>query len=269
MPLPKLIASDIDGTLIPYGERVLPDSLFLLIRRLNEAGIRFCPASGRQYHSVRRVFAPVADEICCICENGAVIFGPGTEDGAPVLSKTPMPREDALSLAREIMEIPTLEVLISGQNVSYLPRMSAAMKADLVDRIGNRIAPIGDPAEIGEEIIKVSAFCPNGVKEPFALLAPRWKGRFRAAQAGPVWIDFTCSDKGSGLRGLCRALGVSPRDVWAFGDNWNDVGMLETAGTPYLMSSAEPALLERFPRHCERVTDVLESLLDDAKEANR
>lgn len=44
----KLVVSDIDGTLIPYGEKGLPANLFDLIRRLRRAGVAFFPASGPQ-----------------------------------------------------------------------------------------------------------------------------------------------------------------------------------------------------------------------------
>jgi hypothetical protein len=81
------------------------------------------------------------------------------------------------------------------------------------------------------------------------------------AEAGPIWLDFTLADKGTGLRGLCRSLGVDLGEAMAFGDNWNDVPMLEAAGTPWLMASAVPALRERFPRQCEGVLPVLEKLL--------
>ena len=36
----KLIASDIDGTLLSYGETALPSALFDLIRRLRSAGVQ-------------------------------------------------------------------------------------------------------------------------------------------------------------------------------------------------------------------------------------
>jgi len=258
---PKLIASDIDGTLIPYGASALPRELFPLIRRLGTAGILFCPASGRQYHSMRRAFAPVADEICFLCENGAVVFGVGAEEEAPLLSKTAMPRAEAEALAREIGAVSGLGAVISGQNMSYLPDASPSLLRDLNERLGNRVAAIGDPGEVPEEIIKVSAYCPQGVREPFALLAPRWGTRFHAAEAGPVWIDFTLADKGSGIRGLCETLGIDPAEVWAFGDNYNDVSMLESVGTPWLMESAAEPLRARFPRRCASVTQELEALL--------
>ena len=99
----KLIVSDIDGTLIPYGERDLPEALFPMIRALREKGVLFCPASGRQYRSLRRLFAPVANEFAYLCENGAVVIGMGAEDAAPLLCKTPMtPRDKAVALCEAI-----------------------------------------------------------------------------------------------------------------------------------------------------------------------
>ena len=70
----KLICSDIDGTLLQYGKKKLEDEIFEQIRELHRRGILFCPASGRQYTSLRKLFAPVAD--CCVflCENGGVIY---------------------------------------------------------------------------------------------------------------------------------------------------------------------------------------------------
>lgn len=69
---------------------------------------------------MRTLFAPVADEMCFLCENGAVLYGPGTEEGAPLLSKTLLPRQEALALSRAIMDIPGCDVIIEGQNLNYL-----------------------------------------------------------------------------------------------------------------------------------------------------
>lgn len=258
----KLIVSDIDGTLLPYGQTAISPSLFSLIRRLRAAGVLFCPASGRQYHSMRALFAPVAEEVCFLCENGGVIFGPGAEDTAPVLSKTPMPRPDALALAHAIMEIPQCEVLISGQNISYV----CGCGEDFVRRMetlhGNLVARVARVEDIAEDILKVTAFCPDDLAGPAAILGPRWGETYHMAEAGPVWLDFGLANKGSGLRGLCGALGIGLAETAAFGDNWNDVSMLESAGTAWLMASAAPALRKRFPRQCTNVPAVLESILE-------
>lgn len=257
----KLIASDIDGTLMPYGETALPPRLFDLIRRLRAAGVLFCPASGRQYHSMRALFAPVAEEVCFLCENGAVIFGPGAEGAAPVLSKTPMPRPDALALAHAILDIPECEVLLSGQNISYVCGCGEDFVRRMEDLHGNLVARVAQVEDIAEDILKVTAFCPHGLDGPAAILGPRWGETYHMAEAGPVWLDFGLADKGSGLLGLCRALKVDPAETAAFGDNWNDVPMLEAAGAAWLMASAAPALRRRFPRQCADVPEVLEAIL--------
>ena len=258
----RLIACDIDGTLIPYGQRTLPEEVFPRILALRSRGVLFCPASGRQYHSLRLLFAPVADALCYLCENGAAVYGPGTEADAPLLSKTVMPRADALGLARAILAAPGCEVLISGVNTHYVVDCSEALRRDLTERLHNRVAEVRAPEAVEEEIIKVSAYCPAGTAAPYRALEA-WGARFSMAVAGPDWIDFTLADKGTGILGLCRALDIAPEEVMAFGDNWNDLPMLTRVGLPILMHSAPAQLLERFPRHCESVTEELDRVFSD------
>ena len=57
----RLVVSDIDGTLLLNGAAEIDPEIFRQIARLREKGIAFCPASGRQYTSLRKLFAPAAD----------------------------------------------------------------------------------------------------------------------------------------------------------------------------------------------------------------
>lgn len=207
----RLIASDIDGTLLPYDETVMPQRLFPLIRRLRERNILFCPASGRQYHSMRTLFAPVADEMCFLCENGAVLYGPGTEEGAPLLSKTLLPRQEALALSRAIMDIPGCDVIIEGQNLNYLCGCGPELVHEMAVNHGNLVTMVDRPEDVPEEIVKIAAYCPNGMDGPAALLAPRWGEPFHMAVAGLVWLDFSIATKGTGLAEMCGALAFRRR----------------------------------------------------------
>lgn len=56
------------------GEREPRSEAFELIDELHRRGIVFMPASGRQYASLRYLFAPVADELAYVCENGALVM---------------------------------------------------------------------------------------------------------------------------------------------------------------------------------------------------
>lgn len=51
--------------------------------------------------------------------------------------------------------------------------------------------------------------------------------------------------KGTALRRLLAARGLTPANLMAVGDNWNDLPMLSLAGTPVLMGNAPADLLEQ------------------------
>ncbi len=254
----RLIASDIDGTLMPYGQTGISEDAFRQIERLADKGVMFCPASGRQYKSLRALFAPVADKLYYMCENGAVLFGPG--DPATVLAKTAMERTEAVALCRAIVAHPDCEVLISGQNTSYLCPKQEDMVVLIRDFVGNDVVLVKDPGDVPEDIVKIAAFCRRGAAAEVDGPLSKWGKVFSMAVAGAPWLDFTLADKGLGLNKLCAAVGIKPEEVLAFGDNFNDVPLLKAAGTAYIMAGADPALLKMFPNHCQRVEEVLAAL---------
>jgi Cof subfamily protein (haloacid dehalogenase superfamily) len=258
----RLIVSDIDGTLLPYGQAELEPELFLLIRRLRERGVVFCPASGRQYHSLRALFRPVCDELAYICENGSIVFGPGPEDGAEVLGKTVIERAKAVELAHDILALPGCRLLISGANTSYIPEGDPWYENFMHESKGNNVALIARPEDVPEDIIKLAAYCPEGTSPCRHALAPKWEGVLSVASAGPDWVDFNLADKASGLETLCAALGIGLRDTAAFGDNWNDAPMLRLAGRGCIMSTSDPALRGQFALQCPNVLRVLENFLE-------
>ena len=136
----RLIACDIDGTLLRGTQREISPAVFREVVRLGKQGVRFCPASGRQYHSLRGLFAPIASRLYYVCENGAVVFGPG--DPGPILAKETMEREQALELCREILDMDGCEVLISGaglERVIWFPSTTRSRRASKPVRV--RITP--------------------------------------------------------------------------------------------------------------------------------
>ena len=151
-------------------------------------------------------------------------------------------------------------VVITAGNMSYLLRGSPFLEP-FRRHTGNRITQVDAFSQIDEPILKVSVYGEEGPDPWQAVLAPRWAERFHMAKAGAGWLDFTLSDKGSGLRQLCSALRLTPEETAAFGDNYNDVAMLDYAGAAYLMEGSDPALKARFPRHCASVEDTLEEML--------
>ena len=171
-----------------------------------------------------------------------------------------MAREQALALCRDILALPRCEVLISGANTSYLCPKQSDVVSLMRDFVGNNVALLSAPEETPEAIVKVSAYCWDGAAAVEPLLAPRWRTQFRVAVAGQARLDFTLADKGPGIRQLCAALDVPQSDVMAFGDNYNDLPMLEAVGHPILMEGALAELLSRFSNRCSRAEHILASL---------
>ena len=252
----RFIASDIDGTLLQNGETAISERFFSQARRLMDRGLALCAASGRQYSSLRSLFAPVAEGMYFLCENGAVVYGPGEE----LLSKTVIDREISLELCRDILAIPACEVLISGTNMSYLCPKTAEYVDHIRYFVGNNTTLLQKPEDMPEDFVKISAYYRPGAGVIEPLLAPKWKEVFQVAVAGECWLDFTLADKATGIRALCRHLGIDTEEVLAFGDNYNDIPMLDAVGHPYLMSSAVQELRQRYPNQCSRPEDVMETL---------
>ena len=252
----RMVCSDLDGTLLQYGKQNLEGRIFDQIRALAARGIVFCPASGRQYTSLRRLFAPVAEHCVFLCENGAVLY----QKERPI-AKTQMPRALAEEIAWDFWRGTDGkgEVMLSGENTSYLMERGLGM-VDRIEFIGNNYTRITDPAQVPEDIVKVSVYLHEGVGPYVDRFVPRWR-QANCAVAGPKWIDTTLANKGTGVAALCRALRLNPAEVMAFGDNYNDVAMLDAVGVPYIMSGAAAELLRRYPRHTPCPEDALDRLL--------
>lgn len=255
----RLVASDIDGTLI-HGDTPLSDRLFSQIRRLRSCGIPFLVASGRQYDSLRQLFAPVKDEILYLCQNGAAVFA-----GGELLCRSTLPMELARPLAEEILAIPECEVLISYATGAYILPKQESYVSLMRDVKNSAVTVLSSLDEITEPVTKIAAYCPESGAAALKPRFARWQEHLNVAIGGPLWLDFGKANKADGLLPVCRRLGISPADVLAFGDNDNDAAMLAAVGHPRIMaSSAEPELLARYP-HCTCVEDELEALLQEAE----
>lgn len=258
-PMIKLIISDIDGTLLQGAALEIDPAVFTQIERLRQKGIYFCPASGRQYASLRKLFAPIADDICYICENGSIVYGVG--DPGAVLRKSVLPTALVQELCADIMALDGVEIVISGANTSYLCPKEKDLSRRLETFLGNRVAVLASPADVPEDIIKVCLFSHEGITPAVLAIRERWADTFDAVVSGKQWIDFTRSDKAQGVQQICAHYGTNPAQVLAVGDNYNDVGMLQLVGYPYLMENAAPALKEQLNvPSCAKVSDLLASI---------
>ncbi len=256
----KLIASDLDGTLLLNGATKCNPELFSLIEELNKRGVYFMPASGRQYPSLQRLFTPVKDKIMYLCENGALVMHLDQ-----VLMKRQFEDDLALRISHAVLEHPDCEVLISGERTSYIIPKDNAFATYIRDDIGNNITVIDKPERIEEPIMKVSYYTPEDKRDK---ATEDFKREFKESclivTSGNRWVDFAPlgTSKGAALKEIGEKLGIQPEEMAAFGDNENDRTMLEFVGHPYLMEDCNPTMRDVKATNCRQVEESLRELLE-------
>ena len=260
----RLVASDLDGTLLGQGQRV-PEDAFGTIERVAATGAHFLAASGRQYASLRRLFAPVADTIGYVAENGALVVL-----GGEVLVRHRIERGFVMDVCHAAMELPGCDYLVSCERMCYVPSSNPELYQRLVTVTGNDTTMVDAPKEIPDEVVKVAFFMRDkGVERAVAYFGERFGGLCRAVTSGSEWVDLLIDgvDKGTALAELAGVLGVDAADMAAFGDAGNDREMLELVGHPYLMKchTSEVRDLEARCRPCSSVPATLEQLLAEGR----
>ncbi len=257
----KLIASDLDGTLLLHGAQTLRTETCGLIHRLyKEKGIYFVSASGRQYDNQRRLFAPVADEIAYICENGCLSFFKGD-----MLHLELMDRELGQEIMRDIYSRPGEEILLSGIHTSYLMPKDPAYVVHMRDVVKNNVTVVSDIFATKEPYFKISVYAPEGIASRATYWEEKYGDRVHVVTSGNAWLDMMPMhvNKRTGLEHILKRLGIAPDECVAFGDNFNDMEMLSFVGMPVTMDTAVPGVYETCERHTDTVENGLRKILND------
>ncbi len=258
----QYIASDLDGTLLPDNGKDMDPRIFDIIRRFRSKDVHFIAASGRQYQSMRRLFAPIKDDISYISENGSLC----KKDGK-VICRGLIDRDLGLRIlaagdeySRTYKECLNL---ISCESRHYTTSHNERYLNHMRNVIHNEIAVIEDYSKLKEPFLKL-AFCDfEGVEHLASYMAERFSSEIKAATASAFWVDFIApnANKGIALRTLLSTMGIDPKNGIAFGDQFNDVDMLKIAGTSYAMNTCAPGV-EKYADHIiDDVPGVLEEIL--------
>lgn len=254
----RLIASDIDGTLLRSNARSISETLFPLIRQLRAHGIYFAACSGRQYSNLRHLFAPVADEIGYICENGSLVVWQNQ-----ILVKETIDRAAGQALLHTILAQPDAEALLSGVHTCYVQPKDPEYVTHMREYVGNDTTVVPDICAVEEPFIKISLYRKRGVDHTLAAQFDSFAPYLSPAVGGSAWIDFLREDcdKGTALDALCAHLRVDPSECMAFGDNENDLPLVGHTGTLCAMADGHPALISKADKTVNAVETELHSLL--------
>jgi hydroxymethylpyrimidine pyrophosphatase-like HAD family hydrolase len=303
---PRLIAIDMDGTLLGETSQVSPRNLAALLSA-RAAGVEVVVATGRRHAYAMRVLRPLELPHACalISSNGAVTrtlgapsrlrLGENTDFAACVptelIARTHMTIETALWLCGHLGEYRDALVLTFDTVAAEGPNHGDDTRGALVvERLNNLHTSIARWMEANEpyllEITPIERALvqeQNGAspKAPIQAMLCGTIERMRAAEAHllldprVVAVGHTpdsvesrheialhrteypardlsildilpagCS-KGAALLDYAASRGIEASEILAIGDNWNDVSMLEVAGSAVLMDNA-PDDLKQF-----------------------
>jgi Cof subfamily protein (haloacid dehalogenase superfamily) len=239
----RLIAVDMDGTLLD-GDGRIPDELWPLLDELDERGIVFAPASGRQLATLRRSFDHARDDVVYIAENGAYVVR-GDEE----VSSDAMDAGFAASVIERVRSFGERGVdagiVVCGKRSAYVERTDAAFLAE-ADNYYARLEVVDDLLAVDDQILKLAIYdfgeAANTEPELEDLRATH-----QVVVSGHHWIDVMNAgvNKGVALARLQSALGIDRAQTAAFGDYLNDLELLDAAGMSFAMSNAHPEVLAR------------------------
>ena len=231
----KFIACDLDGTLLLNGAQSVDESAIQYIDRLVESGVIFAPASGRQITSLKRLFEPISNKLAYIAENGALV-----EYRGETIGKTTMDRKLALEIIEDVIAQPNCEVLVSGEHTAYIKPKSEEYHYRMTKVVNYHTTLVDKFTDIDEDILKIAVCDMSGIKNSKGHFINKWSDRASVLVSGELYLDFMDSavNKGRGIEQIQKYFGLKPEECMAFGDNYNDIAMLDKVYYSYVMEKA-------------------------------
>ena len=242
---PRLVASDLDGTLVRSDLSVSARTREVLAR-VEDSGALFVMVTGRP----PRWMAPVAEQTghrgLAVCANGALVYDLHTERvvrssllTADVAGEVVRALRDGVPGISFAIEKPPVDGVPGGfaREHVYVPRWDngeVAVEDLQVMVAGGAVKLLARQEDLGsDELLAVARDC----------LGPTAELTHSSAD-GLLEISAPGISKASGLASLAEQWGIDAQDVVAFGDMPNDLPMLAWAGLSVGMANAHPEVLE-------------------------
>jgi len=251
-PPVRLIAIDMDGTLLPALSQTVSPRGALALRAAQDAGVTIAIATGRRSAYTTPLFEGLGlrADTPLITSNGAVIKTLGGES----IDRCHMEARVARGLCGLLRGFGSVVFTFDrpGRGELVLENLEQANGRISLWIEANRnaievVKPLEDAIPDGEDPIQgmVAGSLVQMRAAEAALKASEWAGDCESACTVYPARDLSILDllppgvtKGWALARLAARLGVDRKETMAIGDNWNDVEMLEWAGQGVMMGNA-------------------------------
>jgi Cof subfamily protein (haloacid dehalogenase superfamily) len=241
----KAIFCDVDGTLLNNEHRML-DSTIDAIRQLNGKGIKFVIVTARGPSGIYPIFRRYSFVCPMVCYSGALIL----DEEGNILHSNGFLKETA----RAIISFIEQNKFDCTWNIysmnSWIVKDRNDQRVKREERIVEAEAQEGTLSNLpqGATIGKILCMCnpdktmeiESALKEKFPCLS--------IMRSSDILIEIMNKgiNKGDSVRFLCDNWGISVEETVGFGDNYNDIDMLNTVSVPYLMDNAPRELKSKF-----------------------
>jgi Cof subfamily protein (haloacid dehalogenase superfamily) len=235
-----LFASDIDGTLLRTDESIGDLTLDAVAKAASQA--YFVYATGRPHEWLEPVSALTGHHGIAICSNGAHVTDLATGADVVLAEMMPATMREAVAVVRRLEPAVTFAVRsrdLFGHTPDYVSAYAVPN--------GAKVAPIEQL--IDEPRIKVLFRVPNRSDDLLDQLEAALRGIVSMTYGATPGVASSLSfiellapgvTKASALAVVAERLGVDQSDVVSFGDNRNDVEMLQWSGHGVAMANGSP-----------------------------
>jgi Cof subfamily protein (haloacid dehalogenase superfamily) len=248
---PRLIATDLDGTLLHDDKTVSPRTVAALAAA-EEAGIEVFFVTGRPARWMDVVSDHVHGHGLAICGNGAAVVdlngGPGGSHRFVHIRELPVP--DALDVVRILREAaPGTSFAVERTGGLHHEPTYPPLHLDPGESVASaeKLLTAEEGGAADQPVLKVLAHHPELDPDAFLTLARTAVGEraaiTRSSPSALLEISGRSVSKASTLAMCCAERGITPDQVVAFGDMPNDMEMLAWAGRSYAMGNAHPDVL--------------------------
>ena len=237
----KLVASDIDGTLIRTDGTLSKRT----IEVLDALPVPFVVVTGRPVRWLHQLFQQMAAPVPAICANGAVIYDAEADE---VLRTDPLSSELLLDVAKRLREaVPDVALAVEvedGRSFWYEEAWPVRWESD-----NQSVRVLASPEELTSvPAVKLLARSAHHGADDFYELISRTLGDIatttHSSTSALVEISAAGVTKAAGLAWHCERYGIDKSEVVAFGDMPNDIPLLAWAGHSVAMGNAHPAVKE-------------------------
>lgn len=265
----KLIASDMDGTLLDHQSHLSQENIDA-IRRLSEKNVEFLICSGRDFEDAKAIMAPSKLACSYICLSGASVY----DEKGNMITRIPLTQKN-LEVSERILDKyhAYMDILTSHGHYSTCPRdekfrqicgflngrnkepgpVSEEVKLDAKERLAS-VTFIESLREIPEDVTIFKLCCDGLEEETVVKLKEEFKAYpdLAAASSFPTNIELTNSQaqKGNALKAYAEMKGISLEDVMVLGDSDNDLSMFTPEfGWTVAMANAMPCIRDAAKYH--------------------